>query len=181
MDLAQPNDVLALHRIERRYLPDDRHPVSFPTAGTALREHMRIVMSGGRVSAQRVSPDEMPFFEVCKECSRIENDRDSEVQRSEGVGVLYGKNPKRGNDDLFGTRISTAYSAWPCATIRAITADRGEGASRDEFNLRLVIERVLEQWESGGNLTDDGSWTPPLWPQPIGADMLRKALEGHKG
>lgn len=97
--------VLALHTPIRRYLPKTGSDDSYPTAEAALAEHLKDSMRGFE-SLPRDRPEQMPFFEICAECSRVEN-----AAHDDG---------HPGDDD--GSELIVVASRWPCATYTALNA-----------------------------------------------------------
>jgi hypothetical protein len=101
--LTGPAAVLALHTPVRRYLPHERAGESYLTAEEAFRVHLKDSMRGFE-SIPRDKPEQMPFFTICKECSRVEN-----AAHDDGY---------EGQDD--GSDLIVVASSWPCATYTAM-------------------------------------------------------------
>lgn len=103
--------VLALHAPVRRYqAATQADKLTYPTAERDHQMNLRHPMRGYE-SLVITSPADVPFVEVCKECSRVENS-------FEQHGYGY---PDDHNDEQDGTELSTKASAWPCATYLAVT------------------------------------------------------------
>lgn len=96
--------VLTLHAPVRRYLPKTGATDSYPTAEAAFKEHLRDSMRGYE-SMPLDDVSQVPFFEICKECSRIEN-----AGHDDGYSSV---------DD--GSELIVVASAWPCATYTTMT------------------------------------------------------------
>lgn len=106
--------VLALHTPVRRYQAachSDR--LTYPTAERALLQNRRHPMRGYEALVM-TGPDDVPFLEVCAECSRVEN-----AFEQYGAG-----HPDDHDDEQDGTELSMNASAWPCATYTAIAGAR---------------------------------------------------------
>lgn len=107
--------VLELHRPVRRYqaaLPSDK--LTYPTAERAHQVNLRHSMRGFEAMVM-TSPADVPFVEVCAECSRIENSFD---QGDYGYADDH-------DDHQDGTELSMKASAWPCATYAAVAGTVG--------------------------------------------------------
>lgn len=158
--------VLNLHNPVRRYLPTESATDSYPTAEAALKEHLRDSMRGYE-SVPRDRAADMPYFEICKECSRVEN-----AAHDDGYGSV---------DD--GSDLIVVSSKWPCATYTAATAGADAQLPREAEALRAVAT-VLDRWENGA-LVNKGDyegivWMEPLWPLPAGADEIQAALRKYR-
>lgn len=101
--------VLELHKPLRRYKASFLDKVTYPTAERAFRVHLNDSMRGFEsVVIDRV--EDVPFIEVCRECSRVENSFDQGEDRY----------TDEHDDDQDGTELSVKASAWPCATYTAM-------------------------------------------------------------
>lgn len=105
--------VLTLHTPVRRYQACFTDDLTFPTAEPALLRNRRDPMRGYE-SIVLAGIDDVPFVEVCAECSRVENAFDQH-----GYGY-----PDDHDDEQDGTELSMKASAWPCATYTAMAATR---------------------------------------------------------
>ncbi|HEX9225367.1 MAG TPA: hypothetical protein VF885_01775 [Arthrobacter sp.] len=102
--------VLMLHAPVRRYqAASDTDTLTYPTAERALQVNRRHPMRGYE-SLVMASVDDVPFLEVCAECSRVEN---ASAETVNGYGDDI-------DDDQDGTELSMNASAWPCATYTAL-------------------------------------------------------------
>jgi hypothetical protein len=106
--------VLALHTPVRRYqAASHSDTLTYPTAERALLQNRRHPMRGYEALVM-TGPDDVPFLEVCAECSRVEN-----AFEQYGAG-----HPDDHDDEQDGTELSMNASAWPCATYTAIAGAR---------------------------------------------------------
>jgi len=101
--------VTALHAPVRRYKASLLDDLSFPTEEPALLRNRRDPLRGYE-SMVLTGLGDVPFIEVCRECSRVENSFD---QGCDGY-------PDDHDDDRDGTELSMKASAWPCATYTAL-------------------------------------------------------------
>jgi hypothetical protein len=113
--------------------------------------------------------DDVPFIEVCGECSRVENSFD---QGDDG----YPDDHDDHDDEQEGTELSMKSSAWPCATYTAVAGSGSRPAPQAE--VLSAIRGVLDRWENGAliNNGDGIVWREPVRPLPPGTDEIRKAL-----
>ena len=107
--ITGPAAVLALHTPVRRYKASFLDDLTFPTAERALLRNRRDPMRGFE-SIVLTGLGEVPFIEICGECSRVENSFD---QGPDGY-------PDDHDDEHDGTELSTKASSWPCATYTAL-------------------------------------------------------------
>ncbi|HEX9088086.1 MAG TPA: hypothetical protein VF867_11220 [Arthrobacter sp.] len=105
--------VLALHTPVRRYQGCFLDKVTYPTAERALLQNRRDPMRGYE-SIVLTGVDDVPFIEVCGECSRVEN---AFEQHGDGY-------PADHDDEQDGSELSMKASAWPCATYTLIAGSR---------------------------------------------------------
>jgi len=105
--------VLALHAPVRRYKACFLDKLTYPTAERALLQNRRDPMRGYE-SIVLTGPGDVPFVEVCTECSRVESSFD---QGDFGY-------PDDHDDVQDGTELSMNASAWPCATYTAVAGAR---------------------------------------------------------
>lgn len=104
--------LLALHTPVRRYqAASNTDTLTYPSPERALQANRRHPMRGFE-SLVMAGPDEVPFIEVCGECSRLEN-------ASAGTVNGYGDDH---DDEHDGSELSMVASAWPCATYTALNA-----------------------------------------------------------
>lgn len=106
--------VLALHRPVRRYQATtrlDQH--TYPTAERAHQVNARHSLRGYEALVM-ATPDDVPYIEVCAECSRVEN---ASAETINGYGDQH-------DDHQDGSELSMKASAWPCATYQALNGDR---------------------------------------------------------
>jgi hypothetical protein len=101
--ITGPAAVLALHTPVRRYLPHEGAGESYLHADEAFAVHLKDSMRGFE-SIPRDKADQMPFFTICKECSRVEN-----AAHDDGY---------EGVDD--GSDLIVYASKWPCATYTVL-------------------------------------------------------------
>jgi hypothetical protein len=104
--------VLELHRPIRRYKACFLDKVTYPAPEPAILRNRRDPMRGYE-SIVLTGIEDVPFVEVCAECSRIENFD----QGGDGYGDDH-------DDHRDGTELSVKASAWPCATYAAVTGVR---------------------------------------------------------
>lgn len=103
--------VLELHRPVRRYQATtrlDQH--TYPTAERALQVNARHSLRGYEALVM-ATPEDVPFIEVCAECSRVEN---ASAEPLNGYGDEI-------DDQQDGSELSMTASVWPCRTYQAIT------------------------------------------------------------
>lgn len=159
--------VLTLHAPVRRYKACFTDTVTYPTAERALLQNRRDPLRGYE-SVVLAGVDDVPFVEVCKECSRVEN-----AFEQHGYGY-----PDNHDDEQDGTELSANASAWPCPTYQAVNAS---GRPTPGSLALKAIGEVVDRWVSGG-FVDRGAyegivWIEPLWPLPSGLDEIREALK----
>lgn len=161
--------VLALHTPVRRYQAASRlDTYTYPTAARAHQVNTRHSMRGYEALVM-ATPDDVPYIEVCAECSRVEN---TSTETVNGYGDDH-------DDHQDGGELSMVASRWPCATYTALTSTPSQ-PSREEKALSAVAS-VLDRWENGA-LINKGpyegiTWVEPLSPLPPGAEDIRRALK----
>lgn len=159
--------VLALHAPVRRYQgASATDTLTYPTPELALEVNRHYSMRGYE-SLVMNSLDDVPFIEVCGECSRVENSFD---QHGDGY-------PDDHDDHQDGTVLSMNASAWPCATYTALNSAAGP---TPEVSALRTIHEVLERWENGA-LIDRGLYEGTVFVEPLpslppGLDEIREAL-----
>lgn len=107
--------VLELHRPIRRYQAGSRlDTLTYPTAERAYQANLDHSMRGFETLVM-AGPDDVPFIELCAECSRVENSFD---QGDDAYGDDH-------DDHQDGSWLSSKASAWPCATYAAVASGAG--------------------------------------------------------
>lgn len=102
--------VLALHTPVRRYQAAGRlDTVTYPTAERAQQVNHSHPMRGYETLVM-ATPEDVPYIEVCAECSRVEN---ISAETVNGYGDKH-------DDHQDGSELSMKASAWPCRTYQAI-------------------------------------------------------------
>lgn len=158
--------VLALHAPVRRHqAASSSDTLTYPTAERALLQNRRHPMRGYE-SLVMASVDDVPFLEVCAECSRVEN----------ASAELVNGPADDHDDDQDGTELSMSASAWPCATYTAIA---GAGIAPETAAL-TAIRTVVDRWDNGA-LVNRGAYEGTVWIEPLsslppGIDEIRDAL-----
>lgn len=159
--------VLALHTPIRRYQASSAtDTLTYPSPERALEVNRRHPMRGYEALVM-AGVEDVPFFEVCAECSRVENSFD---QHGDGY-------PDDHDDYQNGTELSMNASAWPCATYNALAAVAG---TTPEASALSVIREVVDRWENGA-LIDRGLYEGTVFVEPLpslppGLDEIREAL-----
>lgn len=159
--------VLALHTPVRRYqAASNTDTLTYPTAERAHQVNLRHSMRGYEALVM-ATPDDVPFIEVCGECSRVEN---AGAETVNGYGEDH-------DDAQDGTELSMKASAWPCATYTALNA---AGGRTPEALALDTIREVVERWENGA-LVNRGAYKGTVWVEalpslPPGLDEIREAL-----
>jgi hypothetical protein len=159
--------VLALHTPVRRYkAASHADTLTYPTAERAHQVNMRHPMRGFE-SLVMANPAEVPFIEVCKECSRVEN---AFEQHGDGY-------PDDHDDEQDGTWLSMNASAWPCATYTALAAS----LPAPEDAALAAIRTVVDRWVNGAFVNrgayEGTVWIEPLPSLPPGLDEIHEALK----
>lgn len=163
--------VLALHTPVRRYQAASRtDTLTYPTPERAHQVNLRHSMRGFE-SLVITSPEDAPFVEVCKECSRVEN-------AFEQHGYGYDDDH---DDEQDGTELSMNASAWPCATYGAVV----DSLPVPEGSALAAIQAVVDRWENGA-LVNHGSYEGTVYIEPLetlppGLDEIREALNAAGG
>lgn len=158
--------VLALHTPVHRYqAASHTDTLTYPTAERALQVNRRHPMRGYE-SLVMTGVDDVPFLEVCTECSRVEN---ASAETVSGYGDDH-------DDDQDGTELYMNASAWPCATYTAIA---GAGIAPESAAL-TAIRTVVDRWDNGA-LVNRGAYEGTVWIEPLsslppGIDEIRDAL-----
>lgn len=102
--------VLALHTPVRRYQAVTRlDAVTYPTAERAHQVNARHSMRGYEALVMN-TPEDVPYIEVCAECSRVEN---ISAETVNGYGDHH-------DDEHDGSELSLKASVWPCPTYTAV-------------------------------------------------------------
>lgn len=159
--------VLALHAPVRRYqAASATDTLTYPSPERALEVNRRLPMRGYEALVM-AGVDDVPFIEVCGECSRVEN---------AGAETVTGYGDDH-DDDQDGTELSVNASAWPCATYTALNAAAGPAP---ELSALRTIHEVVDRWENGA-LIDRGLYEGTVFVEPLpslppGLDEIREAL-----
>lgn len=161
--------VLALHTPVRRYQAASRLDThTYPTAECAHQINARHSMRGFEALVM-ATPDDVPYIEVCAECSRLEN-------ASAGTVNGYGDDH---DDHQDGTELSMKASAWPCPTYTALNSTPVRPSL--EAKALAAVASVLDRWQNGALINKGAyegiTWIEPLSPLPPGADEIREALK----
>ncbi|QOT19572.1 hypothetical protein [Paenarthrobacter sp. YJN-5] len=161
--------VLALHTPVRRYRAATRLDThTYPTAERAHQVNTRHSMRGFEALVMATQED-VPFIEVCAECSRVEN---ASTETVNGYGEDH-------DDHQDGTELSMKASVWPCATYTALNSAPAQPSL--EAKALAAVASVLERWQNGALINKGAyegiTWVEPLSPLPPGADEIREALK----
>lgn len=109
--------VLALHTPMRRYqAASNTDALTYPTAERALLQNRHNPLRGFEALVMATT-DDVPYIEVCVECSRVEN---ASAETVNGYGDEH-------DDHQDGSELSMKASAWPCRTYQIMAGQEAYG------------------------------------------------------